>query len=35
MPPKPGIQFRPAPWIKAREDLAEMPDGEQTIYGVV
>jgi ADP-ribose pyrophosphatase len=23
------------PWLRLREDLAEMPDGRSTIYGVV
>ncbi len=40
MPPKPWktISTRPVyqnPWIKVREDIAEMPNGRQTIYGVV
>jgi ADP-ribose pyrophosphatase len=40
MPPKTWktISTRPVyqnKWMKVREDLAEMPDGKQTIYGVV
>jgi ADP-ribose pyrophosphatase len=40
MPPKTWktISTRPVyqnKWIKVREDLAEMPDGKQTIYGEV
>ncbi len=40
MPPKPWktLSTRPVyknPWIHVREDIAEMPDGRQTIYGVI
>ena len=40
MPPKPWktISSRPVyqnPWIKVREDQAELPNGRTTIYGVV
>ena len=32
------ISSRPVyanPWLRVREDVAEMPDGRRTIYGVV
>ena len=40
MPPKPWktISSRLAyqnPWIRVREDIAEMPDGRNTLYGVI
>lgn len=40
MPPKPWktLSSRPVyqnPWIKVREDTAELPNGQTTIYGVV
>jgi len=40
MPPKPWKtlstrQVYQNPWMRVREDLAEMPNGKQTIYGVI
>jgi ADP-ribose pyrophosphatase len=40
MPPKPWktLSSRPIyenPWTKVREDIAEMPDGKTTLYGVI